>query len=494
MRVKVTNFQCFDELDIELEGFTVITGATNNGKSAFIRTLRTGLFNEWHPSYLRREGISREIIDAEVTKKSGAKKPKKKTCTVELSGFSLKHPSNTQGITSLTLTKSDKKNNYDLNLIDYTKINPNEIESGVEIPLRTLSFPKTGKESPQELQECGFSYFETDKQKYNLNFQTQFEPLFLMSDSYATFTSFFNKLFGVDRYERCLHSVNLDLTRTKKAYNKVKEEELRLRSLAEVFEKYQAQAETYFGQAQEIVDELEKTSEDVDGAQSTKDQIQSGQDSLEEALLVLRKFKAATKPSETLASVRDSITEHLDFLQSFHTELKELRQYRSAMDVVSHNYRQATKEMKSLIGKQVASQAYLKELSEHAQQRQEILLAESVVEALKSHTEKYREAKGQMSELLRVSKALKRLLPILRQRYQETADFEKKVQEAKSMVSEAKGVFENAKKARSTIEYIESMKPRFRQALKEVQGVIEEHSKHSVQCPKCSHEFVPSST
>ena len=46
MRIKAKNFEIIDELDLELNpGLTVITGASNNGKSSLIRLLRSLIYN-----------------------------------------------------------------------------------------------------------------------------------------------------------------------------------------------------------------------------------------------------------------------------------------------------------------------------------------------------------------------------------------------------------------------------------------------------------------
>ncbi len=51
-KVRVQNFQSIEDLTLEIEGFTVLTGSNNVGKSAFFRALR-GVFTNPPPSFVR---------------------------------------------------------------------------------------------------------------------------------------------------------------------------------------------------------------------------------------------------------------------------------------------------------------------------------------------------------------------------------------------------------------------------------------------------------
>ena len=59
--IKVRNFQSLSEADIQLEdGLTIITGATNNGKSAIVRAVQSAIFNDGVDDYIKSgtDGLS----------------------------------------------------------------------------------------------------------------------------------------------------------------------------------------------------------------------------------------------------------------------------------------------------------------------------------------------------------------------------------------------------------------------------------------------------
>lgn len=54
MKVRVQNFQSIKDATVEIDGFTVITGRNNSGKSAFMRAIRAAFQNPRGTSYIRR--------------------------------------------------------------------------------------------------------------------------------------------------------------------------------------------------------------------------------------------------------------------------------------------------------------------------------------------------------------------------------------------------------------------------------------------------------
>ena len=52
--IKIYNYQSLSEADIKLEsGLTIITGATNNGKSAIVRAIESAIFNDGSDDYIK---------------------------------------------------------------------------------------------------------------------------------------------------------------------------------------------------------------------------------------------------------------------------------------------------------------------------------------------------------------------------------------------------------------------------------------------------------
>ena len=53
LNISIKNFQSIKEANLNLSGFTVITGSSNLGKSAVRRAFATVLYNDWDASYVR---------------------------------------------------------------------------------------------------------------------------------------------------------------------------------------------------------------------------------------------------------------------------------------------------------------------------------------------------------------------------------------------------------------------------------------------------------
>lgn len=63
-KIRIKNFQSLSEAEIELEdGLTIVTGATNNGKSAIIRAVESAVFNDGTDEYIKAgtDGLSVEL-------------------------------------------------------------------------------------------------------------------------------------------------------------------------------------------------------------------------------------------------------------------------------------------------------------------------------------------------------------------------------------------------------------------------------------------------
>ena len=179
--LEVLNFQSIAHARLPIRDFTAIIGPSNRGKSAVIRALRAILYSELHPSFIRH----------------GAKE-----CTLRLH-FDDKTPHN---LKTVEFTKGPAKNVYTLTFKDGT----------------TKAYPKAGNSTPDELQELGFTLLTTERDdSFNLNFQGQLEPLFLVAETPTTLTSFMNKVFQIEQYERALRNMSTDLVQLGRDYDKL---------------------------------------------------------------------------------------------------------------------------------------------------------------------------------------------------------------------------------------------------------------------------------
>lgn len=179
--LEISNFQSIKEQTFILQGFVTIQGNSDLGKSAIVRALRALINNDWQPDWLR---------DGE------------KLCTISLY-FSLEMVAQ-HGISAVHLYKSKTRNEYIVEFEDKP----------------AKSYPKIGREVPQELKQLGFGPVATDRgDSFNLNVQKQHKPLFLVSNTGVELTSFFNALFQIDKYEKANRTVNADTLELQRSIN-----------------------------------------------------------------------------------------------------------------------------------------------------------------------------------------------------------------------------------------------------------------------------------
>lgn len=177
--IEIQNFQSIAKARLTIDGFTALVGPSNRGKSAVLRALRAVLYNELHPSYIRE----------------GAKE-----CTLRIH-FPETAP---HDVRTIEFVKGASKNAYTITMRDGS-VRP---------------YPKAGNETPPEVQALGFQRLTTEREEtFNLNFQKQLETLFLVCDTPTTFTSFMQKVFQLERYERALRNMNADLIKVSREYD-----------------------------------------------------------------------------------------------------------------------------------------------------------------------------------------------------------------------------------------------------------------------------------
>ena len=156
MKLSLKNFQRFESLSLDFEpGFCCIIGKSNTGKSSLIRALFLVLRNTYSPSFLRK-GTSSLSISLD---------------------FDTLH---------VTLTKPS--NTYLINGVTHSKAARNPLNSFLSQP--------------------SFLYW---RGLLDLNLQSQFSGLFLLSESPSLITSFFTEFLGSTRYQTALSLVNKDI-------------------------------------------------------------------------------------------------------------------------------------------------------------------------------------------------------------------------------------------------------------------------------------------
>lgn len=175
-KLTIQNFQSIEKLEIVLNGFSTLVGKSNRGKSAIVRALRAILCNEWNPSYLK-EGTKECVLTFEVLEKSEY----------------LKNLLPDFDIQKIVLRKPI--NEYIVYKEDGTK----------------LSYPKVGKGVPDVFSNIALSEIVTEREdSFNLTFQAQLDPLFLITATDVEVSSFINKVFDIARFERALRDMASD--------------------------------------------------------------------------------------------------------------------------------------------------------------------------------------------------------------------------------------------------------------------------------------------
>lgn len=229
----------------------VIQGVTGRGKSVIVRALKALLYNEWSSDYIR-DGEKECYISLEVD------------------------PSYQCSFRKISLLKSKTKNEYTITL-------PNGEER---------LFPKVGKEVPVEIMSEGLEVFRTEQgSNVNLNFQHQFDPLFLTTSSEVELTSFFSKVFNVDKYEKACRNILADLGKLKQELKEVEDsiiqEEDDLRRVeeelnsSEDLEIRMRTLMTQYQDTQNTIDKLRKALTDRDYIETLRDSIRVKKEVLE---------------------------------------------------------------------------------------------------------------------------------------------------------------------------------------------------------------------
>jgi hypothetical protein len=146
IQVRIDSFQSIDHLDLEISGFTCVSGATNIGKSAIIRAISSAILNK-------------SVV--------GSVRKGKKFCTVEVDG--------------LKWEKGERVGRYWV---------PGEVdENGMSKPRDGI-----GQGQTEVTELMGFRSVKVGDKYINPWLATQFDPIFLMQDSGPAVTDFISDI------------------------------------------------------------------------------------------------------------------------------------------------------------------------------------------------------------------------------------------------------------------------------------------------------------
>jgi len=163
IHLEIENFQAHKQKTVTFQGFTVIVGKTNQGKSALLRALMTATLNHWNKSW---------ITNGE------------KTTTVKVT---LEHEG-------------------EVNTLQVIKPKNTLIFNGKE-------YPKIGSKQTEQQKSLGITM--------DINFDPQFAPLFFVAETPSKQSDLLKKLFNTEKQEIMLSVVNSKTNDATKEINKL---------------------------------------------------------------------------------------------------------------------------------------------------------------------------------------------------------------------------------------------------------------------------------
>lgn len=165
MNVHIQNFQSHADTSIDVEGFTVVLGASNNGKSALVRAMAAALFNKAGDLFVR----TGQPDDA----------------TVTLDGLA----TNALPVT-LSWSKGKKPAVFVLN---------------------GETFAKVGKSTPALLQDLGFRMVSLKDQDLRVQVAGQHDRIFLLHESGYTLVDALAEASRLDVFSNAVEACSTDL-------------------------------------------------------------------------------------------------------------------------------------------------------------------------------------------------------------------------------------------------------------------------------------------
>lgn len=266
--LKIENFQRLKSVNMELDGFVVIEGQSNLGKSSIRRAIGVATQNLWEANFV-------------------SKGSKNTTINFEAEDIQIQCTKGTSN--EFIILKDGKRAEY----------------------------KKAGKDIPKEIVASGFSPLVIGKEKINLLMAKQYDPLFMVSYSDQQNTKILNAVFDVDIIEKANELVIKDIVSQKRelkrelqvSHDKIKEldeTEILLRKMRElkvIYEKIEL-IDNYSSHLEEL--------EDVEDRLSSSNIIF---DKLERLLAIDESYKQATELQNKLKEYQ-SLDEELKSLTS----------------------------------------------------------------------------------------------------------------------------------------------------------------------------------
>lgn len=164
LKASIKNFQSIADLDVEVEGFTVVVGKTNIGKSSIIRSIK-GVLENTEGDYFIREGESHTEVELDCPEMN------------------------------VIWRKGAGKNDY-------------------EFPREDVLLQKVGRGVPPQIKEAGFRKLKAGRDELSVQVADQFDPIFLLDETGGTAAEVLCDVGRLGEVQEALSEAESDLRST----------------------------------------------------------------------------------------------------------------------------------------------------------------------------------------------------------------------------------------------------------------------------------------
>lgn len=251
--IDITNFQSISHTNIVIDGFTTLIGQNSLGKSAVLRAINAAITNQQGTDFIKWG---------------------EKFCEVKIKCSAF----------DLTWHKETGNNYYKINGSKRTKV---------------------GKEEPpEELVEAGFKILKVGDQKINLNYISQFNPLFLIDRQDSKAADLLTSVYGLDILYDSIEICN-SVQQENSNQLRIREKDLDL--VDKDLEKFEG-----FEKIQDQIGVIESNKHQIDVTETELKKIQDWQKSLIESSRLCKKLKPVTEIQVPVyKGIQEAIAEYL---------------------------------------------------------------------------------------------------------------------------------------------------------------------------------------
>lgn len=290
-KVSIKNFQSISNIDFDIQGFTVIVGKNNIGKSAVVRSINSALTNA-----------------------SGKDFIKKGTKNTEVS------------------LKRDKLDIY------WKK------GSKVSYIINDQSYSSLKGSIPKPLQDAGFQEIKIGDKKINPLLAPQFDPLFLLNKTGSTITEILSAMYKLNIIS-CADDICLKQLRSTKSLHKTRT--LDLENVQKDLEKYKD-----FENIKKLLNKIKDLNKKREQIETEIEEINSYEKKLKETVFIINSLKRIDGVKIPETQKYELMTEEFKWISEKNTEINQLytdiKKLRNLRNFSIPDYKEIEKELSNL--------------------------------------------------------------------------------------------------------------------------------------------------